>query len=261
MEEHHRRTIERLSKHSEGDPRFLALIIGGSVAKGRERSDSDIDFVLVATDDEFERRKATRDYFYLAKDLADYEGGYVDGKVVDLRFLRDAADHGSEPARWAFTGAFVAFSHLPGIERLIESIPVYQEQDREEKISAFVGQVRVLSWYVGEAEKRQDRYLLARTTTDMAFYACRLILAHNRVLYPYHKWLMYEVERAPDKPPEFVEIVNRLLAEPCTRHAEALRDCVVGFRDWGVSYEEGINRFMEYSEWNWRHGRPPLQDW
>lgn len=261
MREHHRRTIDRLAERFREDPRFLALVIGGSVAKGRARPDSDIDFVLVATNEEFARRRVERDYFYLAHDLADYEGGYVDGKVVDLQFLEDAADHGSEPARWAFVGAFPAFSRVPDLDRLIARIPVYPEEERDEKIAAFVGQVRTLGWFVGEAEKRGDPYLLAHATADMVLYACRLILAHNRILYPYHKWLMYEVERAPDKPSGLMHRVEQLLANPSSENAQALRDCVLEFRDWEVSFEMGVNRFLEYSEWNWRFGRPPLQDW
>ena len=44
----HKRVIQRLVEQFKDDPRFPALIISGSVAKGRARKDSDIDIVLVA---------------------------------------------------------------------------------------------------------------------------------------------------------------------------------------------------------------------
>ncbi len=56
----HQRAIDRLSAAYSDDPRFLALIIGGSVAKGFARPDSDVDFMIVATDEVFERRKSAR---------------------------------------------------------------------------------------------------------------------------------------------------------------------------------------------------------
>ena len=57
MRPHHKRAIENLIESIKKDERFLALIIGGSVAKGMEREDSDIDVILVATDEEFLKRK------------------------------------------------------------------------------------------------------------------------------------------------------------------------------------------------------------
>ena len=43
MMEHHKQTIDKVIDHFKDDKRFLALIIGGSVAKGLEKADSDID--------------------------------------------------------------------------------------------------------------------------------------------------------------------------------------------------------------------------
>ena len=75
IREHHQRAIDRLADAYRGDPEFLGLIIGGSVAKGFARDDSDVDFMIVATDESFERRLADRDLFINRRDLTDYEGG------------------------------------------------------------------------------------------------------------------------------------------------------------------------------------------
>jgi predicted nucleotidyltransferase len=50
MREHHARVVQRLVKDFQNDPRFPALIIGGSVAKGWANEDSDVDILLVASD-------------------------------------------------------------------------------------------------------------------------------------------------------------------------------------------------------------------
>ncbi|MEQ8837921.1 MAG: nucleotidyltransferase domain-containing protein, partial [Lacipirellulaceae bacterium] len=98
------------------DPRFRALIIGGSVAKGYAREDSDVDFLIVASDEAFEQHLTARDLFINRRDLCDYEGGYVDGKIINLAFLEDLAEKGNEPSRAAFEGAFVAYSHVPDLD-------------------------------------------------------------------------------------------------------------------------------------------------
>ncbi len=53
IKDHHRRAIENLVKAYEEDERFLAIIIGGSVAKNCSRDDSDVDFMIVAREEEF----------------------------------------------------------------------------------------------------------------------------------------------------------------------------------------------------------------
>ncbi len=257
----HQRVIDRLVELFKDDPRFPAMIIGGSVAKGRALPNSDVDILLIASDEEYARRAAKNDFWYVNTEVCDYPDGYAEGKVVDLQFLRDAADHGSEPARAAFFNAFIGYSHIPELEALLQHIPVYQDQDQHEKLISFYSQVIVANWMVREAEKRQDAYLMTQAVANMTLYGSRLILAFNRTLYPYHKWLMYELRHAEKQPANFIELMEQLLVQPNKGHAQAFCDCLSSFHDWGVPYDQLIVRFLRDSEWNWRDGRAPLQDW
>lgn len=261
MWDHHRRTIDRLTARFCDDPAFLALIIAGSVAKGLASDSSDVDFILVATDDEYRRRAAANQTHYYATDLSDYPGGYVDGKIVDRAFLREAAERGSEPARAAFVSAFVAYSHAPELPELLARIPVYPEHERQEKIRAFYAQLQVLKWYMTEADKRQDRYLAAHVAADAVLFGGRLILAHNRVLYPYHKWFMTELRRVPDQPPRLIEHAESLLAQPCQPTCDTFCNAVLDFAEWDAPPEGWPARFMHDTEWAWRRGRPAIADW
>ena len=121
---HHQQTVDRLTAHFKADPAFLALIIGGSTVKGLAQPDSDVDFMLIATPEEYARRAQENNFGIVSFEFTDYEGGYVDGKVMDMAFLRDVDDHGSEPARSAFAHAIIAYSHDPEINELIARIPV-----------------------------------------------------------------------------------------------------------------------------------------
>jgi hypothetical protein len=257
----HQRVIERLIDLFKDDPRFPAMIIGGSVAKERALPNSDVDILLIATPEEYAQQVAKNDFWYVNREVCDYPDGYAEGKVIDLQFLHDVAEHGSEPARAAFFKAFVGYSRIPELETLLQRIPVYQDQDQHAKLISFYSQVVVANWLAREAEKRQDAYLMNQAVANMTLYGGRLLLAYNRVLYPYHKWMMYELRHVEKKPADFLELMEQLLVQPSKEHAQAFCDCLNTFHDWGVSYDQVIVRFFHDTEWNWRDGRAPLQDW
>lgn len=260
MKEQHQRTVDRLVEHFRDDPAFPGLIVGGSIARGWEKDDSDVDILLLASEEEYARRLPRRELHYFTMDFCDYPGGYVDGKIVDLAFLKEVADHGSEPARAAFKGVILAYSRLPELEGLLKSIPVYPEAQRTARIQSFYAQVQATLWYVGEAEKRNDPYLLRKMSADLVLFGGRLILAHNRILYPFHKWFMKELELAPEKPDNMLALAEGLLATPNKSTAEAFARCVLDFSAWEIPPEGWPVRFMEDTEWPWRRGWSPIAD-
>lgn len=261
IRDHHRRAIDRLADAYRDDPEFLGLIIGGSVARGHARDDSDVDFLIIATDEAFGQRRGAGDLFINRRDLCDYDGGYVDGKIVNLAFLEDVAEKGNEPSRAAFEGAFVAYSHLPDLEAVLQRIPIYPEAGHDDRIKAFYCMAFIQHWLCHEAERHGNRYTINRAATQLALFAGRLILAHNRKLFPYHKWLPRALESAPDKPAELMRCFNALVDEPTGRHATALFEQVRGFQDWGVTDLEAYHWFMTDVEWSWMTGKTSVEDW
>jgi hypothetical protein len=262
IKEQHQRAIDNLVEHFRTDPNCLALIIAGSVAKGVARDDSDVDVFLVTTQDEFHRRKQLGETFFIMRsEICDYPGGYIDGKVIDEQFLHDCADHGSEPARWAFTGAFVAYSRVPGLDEVIRRIPVYQDSEQQGKLQSFYSQVWILPSFIGDGEVKDNPYLIHKAAADIVLFAGRMILAHNRMLFPCHKSMMSEVEKATDKPAGFVDHAREFLKNPSEKTAEELHKIIYDYYgDDGLSWTQALARFVEDMEWNWRDGRPPLQD-
>ena len=258
---HHQRAIDRLTDAYRDDPEFRGLIIGGSVAKGFARDDSDVDFMIIATDESFERRLAAHDLFINRTDLCDYEGGFVDGKIVNLGYLEDVAVRGNEPSRAAFQGAYVAYSHIPDLDSLLRRIHVYPDAGHEKRIKAFYSMAFIQHWLFHEADRHANRYTRTRAASQLALFAGRLILAHNRVLFPYHKWLPRTLESVPDKPDDFMELFNAMHEQPCADSATALFERVREFRDWGVSDLEAYTWFMTDVEWAWMSDKTPMEDW
>ncbi|MGB5164517.1 MAG: nucleotidyltransferase domain-containing protein [Woeseiaceae bacterium] len=256
----HQRAIDRLTEEYQHDDRFLAIIIGGSVAKGYARPDSDVDFMIVATDREFARLNAEEDLFINRRDLCDYDGGFVDGKVIDLEYLREVASFGNEPTRAAFQGAFFAFCHEQEIADLLPTIPVYPDSGHDQRIKTFYSMAFIQNWLMGEATRHDNPYTRLRAASQLSLFAGRLILAHNRVLYPYHKWLIRALQDAPDKPEGFMASFAALNTTPSAQAADELFSELRGFQDWGVEDIEAFDWFMREVEWEWRSGKASLED-
>ena len=260
MLKHHKEAVEKLANCLRNDKRFLALIIVGSIARGTAKTNSDIDIILVATNEEFEKRKAENDCHYYSVDVCSYPSGYVDGKIVNRQFLVDAAERGNEATRSAFIGAFVAYSHLPKLEKILEQIPVYQKHEKKAKIWRFYSQLKVLSWFTDEAEKTGDVYLATRVAADMVLFGGRMILAHNEILYPCHKSFMAELRNAPEKPDNIVELAEHLLTNPCKKNADLFCNSILNFTKWELPSEGWLTQFLKDSEWNWLDNKPPIHD-
>jgi hypothetical protein len=260
MRPHHERAIRRLADHFAIQEECLAVIVGGSVAKGVEKDDSDIDIILVLTDEACREKWERNELFYWTADFCDYPGGYVDGKIVDLQYLRAVAERGNEVTRAAFKDAFIAHSKLPEIQDLVARIAVYQASEQREKMQSFYAQFECAFWYVGEALRRDDKYLLNHAVSELILYGGRLILAHNQILYPYHKLFMDELRAAPEKPENLMELIGALLEEPGAETARAFYDAIKRFRWWNESAEMWQVRYVRDTELAWMENRAFIGD-
>ncbi len=260
MRPHHERAIERLVEHFSGDETCLGIIVGGSVAKGLEREDSDVDVMLVVTDEFHRAQWEKNQLFYFNIEFCDYPGGYIDGKYVTLDYLRAAAGRGNEITRAAFQGAYVAHSKVEGLEEIVRRIPAFQEGERPDKVQAFYAQFEAAYWYLTEAVRRDDRYLLLHAASELALYGCRLILEHNGVLYPYHKHLVVEIERAPDRPDDLPRLLDELVSAPGAETAFAFYDAIKAFRNFNPAFEAWQTRYMKDTELAWLEGREYVGD-
>lgn len=261
MRPHHQKAIQKLKETYEPDARYLALIVVGSVAAGSEHEASDVDHILVVTDEEFTRRQASEAIHYWTSDFCDYPGGYVEGKIVNRQFLEGAAVRGSEPARAQFVGATVVFSKFPGLDGMVARIGEYPEQERERKIAGFYAQMKVLRDYLQYGEQKGDRYIVMRAASEIALFGGRLILTHNRILYPYHKWFMRELRKATEKPPGFVSILDAFLENPATLTCDEFCASIVDFMKLQKHEPGFISRFVMDTEWSWWLGRDAVENW
>lgn len=260
MRPHHEEAIRKLVEHFAGEETCLGVIVGGSLAKGLEREDSDVDVMLVVTPGLYRERWERNELFYITAEFCDYAGGYIDGKFVDMEYLRAVAERGNEVTRAAFTGAFVAHSKIDGLDELVRRIPLFQASEQGAKIQAFYAQFEAAAWYASEALRSGDRYLLTRAVADVVLFGGRLVLEHNGVLYPYHKHLMAELRRVREAPDGLCDLVDALLADPGPRSLRAFYDAVKAFRNWNEAGEMWQTRYMKDTELAWLHKTPYVGD-
>lgn len=257
---HHEQAITRIADAYRNEPGVLAAIVGGSVAKGWAIEGSDVDYMLVLEQTALDQARQNEQLMTYRTDLTDYQGGYADGKLISLHFLEQVAEKGSEPARSAFLGGMVLFDHSARIPDLISRILVYPEAGVEERIRRFHSQLMIWRWFVGEAAKRQDPYLMARAAAEMSLFSMRVVLAVNRRLYPFHKWVGRMVEECQDKPDDFIGLVQHLSAHPSVESAQAVVDALHAWLPLGVDYREHCHHFLLDSEWNWMDHPAPIGD-
>ena len=259
---HHVDTLRSSVARFEADPAVLAVILGGSLAPGFGGAGADIDIVVLVTPAEVARRSATLELTHASAELATYDGGYVDAKFVDLAFLRDVAQRGSDPARWAFDGVRVLFSREPELAAVLESITRYPDAEHDERVRSFAAQLVAWRWFYREGTGKQNAYLQSTALHKLVLFACRLVLAHNRSLYPFHKWVLRVTEDAPERPADLLEQIVALLAAPSQERVDALVRSVLGHfghdeaaveRGWGT-------RFLLDTELTWQRGRPSVDE-
>ncbi len=260
MHSHHIQSIQNVREYFERDPEVLALLLSGSIAHGFESPSSDVDIMIFLSKENHQKRFQTGQLTFFTTELCTYEGGYVDGKYLSLNFLKQVAEKGSEPARFAFEGSQILFSKIEGFEQEIHRIVEYPVAEKAERIKRFAAQLEAWHWYCGEALKQGNRYLLGIAAGKLILFGGRLILAHNEMLYPYHKWFLKVLERAKEKPADFMACLQALSAEPTAENVEAFYQTVKTFQPWTQNPYGWGAQFMLDSELNWLDGKTPVDD-
>jgi hypothetical protein len=263
MEPHHAASIDKIVRHFQAEPGVLALLLGGSLAHGFARPDSDVDVAIVVTPAEYARRRAENRLTISSPALCTYPGGYVDGKYMDEAFLRLVAERGSEPARYAFDGVRILFSHLPGLEELLASITRYPVAGKADRIARFAAQLVGWRWFFSEGEKKANAYLRQLAIQRVVLFSCRIVLAENELLYPFHKWMLRVTLAAPRQPDGFGASIDRLLASPDFALVDAHCRATLAFA--GLDHD-AVNatwggNFLRDTELRWMSDAAAIEDW
>lgn len=264
MLEHHRKAIDNLVEYFKPDPEAIAVILGGSVAKGLERPNSDIDALIIVTDECYARREKSNTLCECISGHCDYEGGYFDLKYLTKSFLIAVAEKGSEPARNAFLHSRCLYSSDPEIANLIERIPVFQQSEKADKLLSFYSALSLNEGYFWSmSENGTNPYLRIRAISDLLHFGLRIVLEQREILFPCSKSLVATLERLTPPPTLTLNAAQQLIQNPTNQTKQAFVDAVLaesGFVP-PADDSEVLTRFVEDNEQWWLKNRPVIPEW
>ena len=258
--DHHRATIDRAVARLRIRDDVLAVLVGGSIAHGFATAASDVDLMVVVSNEDWERRLAAGDVTELDLESPTWDGGYVDSKYTSVGFIREVAARGSEPARFAFEDAIVAWTRIDGLDDVLRAAARYPMEGEPERIRTFRAQLAYWHWLSGEAHRSGNDWLRRLAASNVVLFAGRLVLIHNHRLYPGFKWLLRVLADVPDHPQDFRAAIDRATASTDPADVDALVRLVDELREWDDDPHGWGARFMVDTELAWMHGPPTAAD-
>lgn len=260
---HHREAVKELISIFREKEGVIALVFGGSVAKHMEREDSDIDAMVIVTEEFYEKKRAVNCIAECISmgDCA-YPGGYFDVKYMTKDYIRDAAEKGSEPTRNSFIGSHVLFSADEEVTELVSRIPVFQKQEFEEKMLSFFSNLQLNYNYFWKA-CRPEGYMKLKVASEIVYSLYRMVLQENEILFPCNRRLEQFVKLAPDQPEHLVEYCEEFCR---TLEDDPLDKALEAWKAW-THYQYPTDSAVcqsrycdDFEQW-WRVPRPLVSEW
>jgi predicted nucleotidyltransferase len=262
MYQHHVESIENMKRYFADREEVIALIFGGSVAKGCEREDSDLDAMVVISDDCYAERKSRNATAETIEGLCTYESGYIDVKYMTKQFLKDAAEKGSEPARNAFVKAQVLFTKDSEIPDIVAQIPVFQEKEKEEKMLSFYSNFW-LNYYYFLKSCPVDGYMQLHATNEVIYSIYRMTLQVNHILFPSNRRLEEFVEVISTETQHLVSLGRKFAMSQKLHEGDEFVDYFLKLINYKFPEDIGIvlsQYTTDFEQW-WRISRPNINEW
>lgn len=260
MEKHHEEAIEKFLEIYKKDETILAILLGGSIAHGFSVYDSDIDIILIVDSNEYLKLKEQGKLAFSLWNICTYENGYIDCKVNDINFLYKIKEHGSDPARFAFKDNKILYSKVENLQTVLDEIAKFPEEQRDERRKRFASQLLAWKWYYSEALKKKNKYLVYLAIQKLILFSGRIILNENRLLYPYHKWMLKVLETAEHKPANLMQKIEDLFDNHSLVKVNNYCDEIFGFINFTEKTIDWPNYFLKDSEQNWIEHEAPIDD-
>ena len=253
----HADSLQIMTDYYRKDPEVIAFIFGGSVAKGEARPDSDLDGMLIVTDEAYARRQQAGALAECIDGLCTYPEGYFDVKFFNKEYLQAAAEKGSDPTRNSFVGAQVIFSADPDIAGLVAKIPVYPSAQKQERIALFHSILKYAGGYFyNDALRSGDKYMLDKCCFEVVYAGLRMLYAYNEAFFPSHKRFLEYAQRLPHKPDGIVDMAKAVNEKKDPACVKAFTDAILGFTDWGIAPGGAVHTYVKNMEQGWQccHG-------
>ncbi len=261
MYKHHSDSLQIMKEYFYKQD-VTALIFGDSVAKGNARQDSDLDAIVIVPDGIYQEKLSTNTTAETISGMCTYEGGYFDIKYKTKQILKETAERGSEPARNAFLGSKVLFSHDPEIEEIVAKIPVFQKDLKEEKLLSFYSDFW-LNYFYFLKSCPLDGYMKLHVMGEIIYSLYRIILQENEILFACNRRLEEQVQQISRQTAEFTVLGKKLAMSQNECDADIF---VEKFKEISTyippeNIAEILSSYTKYYEEWWNIKGPFINEW
>lgn len=246
MYEHHKQSIEKMKEYYRKWPEAIALFLTGSVANHNERIDSDLDGVVIVTEEFYQKKKKEMRLEETVFGECTYEGGYFDVKYMTKEKLQGIAENGSETFRCLFLHAQTLFTDDPELPEIVAKIGIYPEKNYHEHFLRYYGTMKLAYNYYW-CNCKASGYMRYHVADQIVYHLYRLILLENKIFLPCCRRLEQCVIDAPNKPDQIVELCERFLSE---RKDEDAAEIIRKYEEWTnmklpEDYGEVVNNHID----------------
>lgn len=261
MYRHHQQSIENMKDYFR-ERGAVALILAGSVAKGTERSDSDLDGIVILSEEEYAEKVKNHTTTETIEGLCTYEGGYFDIKYMTKQYLKDLAAKDSEPARNGFTRARILFCDDAEIEVILPQIPVFQRAEKEEKLLSFYSNFW-LNYHYFLKSCETDGYMRLHTISEIIYSIYCMILQESEILFDCNRRLEGQVAAVSDQTAELVRLGKALENSQSIPDADKFVEKYTKITTYVPPDDIAVvltTYSRDFQEW-WREPRPNIKEW
>ena len=260
MYPHHIESAQKLREYFEGQEGVIAVVLDGSTVKGNARPDSDIDAIIVVTEEKYAELAAQNRLAEVIPGHCTYEGGYFDIKYKTKAILRRAAEFASEPTRNAYVKAQVLCTTDAEIPALVAAIERYPEHTVADKIRCFCANLQLNRGYFLNIVPEDNSYMRAHLAQEIVYSVYRLILIENRALFPCNRRLEETVRACKKRPDNILELGRAFLQEITVDRCEAFVQAFWKQSDLPLNDDvsESCSQYVRYYEDWWLEENPPF---
>jgi hypothetical protein len=259
---HHEEAIAAFTESQLARPEALGVVVVGSVARGDERPDSDVDVYLVVTDEAYVAAADSGRVAYVTTSGVAYEGGYLDVKLASPGYLRAALDHGDDPTRASFDGGRVTLDRLGDLEQLVRQMADLPAAVWARRVRTYRAQLALYGrYFLVQAADRGDGFLLQHSAVHSALAAGRCALAHHRQLFRGQKYLAADLHRLDELPQGFLAAWSAVLQTPTPQAARELTAVVDDWLGEPLTGDEALSDFIAANELAWLNHTIPPEYW
>lgn len=256
MAEHHERAVVGFVEGARARG-ARGVVVVGSVARGTERPDSDVDLYEVVDDAAFDAARAAGALARVETEHAAWPGGYLDVKLVSPTLLARAATEADDATRASLVGARVVLDRDGDLRATIAAITAPPAEHFAALIASFGAQFALhADYFLVQGRHHDDALLAAHAAVHAAFAAGRLALAAEQVLFRGPKYLAEQLRQAGRV--ELAEAITALVDERSADAVDRVRSLVPELAERaGAVGDDDLALFITENEWAWFTRRPP----